>query len=193
MRFSGMVPWFLLLPLACTTEAPKRCGGRLSEAGRCPLAGCLTLRGEYVVTGDRGCFFGFMNDLTGLGSTGADLCIDATSGATGGGTQTYCRRITPNLSIAVRLSSTLHAVPEGFYPCLSATGLRLTTYFPTDCPPVCGNGLIEPGEECEGANLGAPADCAAYFGARRLPTEGVTGTLTCGADCRRDLSGCVLP
>lgn len=181
------------MSVACTTEAPRLCGGRMVLDGRCPKPDCLKLHGEYVVTGDRGCFFGFMNDLTKLGSTGADLCIDATSGATGGGTQTFCRRITPNLTVAVELNSNLHRIPPNFYPCLSAGGLRLTTYFPTDCPPVCGNGILEPGEECDGENLGAPADCSAYLSARGLDSTGVTGSLACTTDCLRDLSGCVIP
>jgi len=184
---------FAVLPLACTTEAPTPCGGRLADGGRCPREDCLRVRGEYVITGDRGCYFGHMNALTDLADTGGEVCVDATTAATGGGTQTYCRRLTPNLTLAVRLSSYAHRVPAGYYPCLSATGTRLTTYFPTDCPPVCGNGLIEPGEECDGTNLGAPADCAYYFAMRQVPAEGVTGTLGCTADCRRDLSGCVFP
>ncbi len=182
------------MSVACTTEAPKLCGGRMVLDGRCPKPDCLKLRGEYVVTGSI-CRqqTEILDDLTKLGSTGADLCIDATSAATGGGTQTFCRRITPNLTIAVELSSTVHRIPPDFYPCLSAGGQRLTTYFPTDCPPICSNGILEPGEECDGAILGAPSDCGAYLSARGLDSTGVTGSLSCTADCRRDLSGCVIP
>lgn len=135
MRSPTLLLLFLAaLPLACTTEAPTPCGGRLADGGRCPRDNCLRVRGEYVITGDRGCFFGYMNDLTDLADTGGDVCVDATSAATGGGTQTYCRRITPNLTLAVRLSSYAHRVPGGYYPCLSSSGQRLTTWFPRDCP-----------------------------------------------------------
>ncbi len=46
----------------------------------------------------------------------------------------------------------------------------------------CGNGVIEPGEQCDGYNL-ASMSCSflGYY----------SGTLTCSSDCRFDTSGCV--
>jgi cysteine-rich repeat protein len=52
-----------------------------------------------------------------------------------------------------------------------------------DTPPVCGNGIREEGEECDGQDLGA-ADCLTFgYDA---------GFLTCDAECRFDDSRCVL-
>ncbi len=48
-------------------------------------------------------------------------------------------------------------------------------------PPVCGNGVREPGEECDGADLGG----------RTCQTQGFDGgTLACNPDCTLDTSGC---
>ncbi|HEY2773212.1 MAG TPA: DUF1566 domain-containing protein [Candidatus Binatia bacterium] len=49
------------------------------------------------------------------------------------------------------------------------------------CTTLCGNGLIDPGEECDGNNL-AGATCV---------TEGsIGGTLVCSPNCLLDTSGC---
>ena len=47
---------------------------------------------------------------------------------------------------------------------------------------VCGNGVIDPGEECDGSNL-ASLDCV------EMGYEG--GNLTCGSDCILDTTDCV--
>jgi hypothetical protein len=49
--------------------------------------------------------------------------------------------------------------------------------------PACGNGLQEPGEDCDGADL-AGLDCVALGGGF------AGGTLACAADCTFDASGC---
>lgn len=49
--------------------------------------------------------------------------------------------------------------------------------------PTCGNGAIDAGEDCDGANFGG-ATCA---------SEGFSsGTIACALDCTFDTSGCVL-
>jgi cysteine-rich repeat protein len=52
------------------------------------------------------------------------------------------------------------------------------------CGPLCGNGLREAPEQCDGAALGGQS-CASLG-------QG-TGTLACGADCTFDTSGCQPP
>src|SRR5262249_23164138 len=50
-----------------------------------------------------------------------------------------------------------------------------------DCPSLCGNGTIDPGEQCDTLALGG-ATCASL---------GFTsGGLTCAKDCTFDTSGC---
>jgi hypothetical protein len=50
-----------------------------------------------------------------------------------------------------------------------------------DCNPVCGNGLLESGEECDGADLGgATCESLGFSG----------GSLACSASCEQDTSGC---
>jgi hypothetical protein len=53
-------------------------------------------------------------------------------------------------------------------------------------PVVCGNGVIEGNEDCDGSNLNASRDCGERYGY-------VGGELKCGADCRYDYSACVAP
>ena len=53
---------------------------------------------------------------------------------------------------------------------------------PIDCPDLCGNGSIDPGETCDGANLGGQS--CLDFGCSG-------GTLACAGDCSAfDTSGC---
>jgi hypothetical protein len=51
---------------------------------------------------------------------------------------------------------------------------------------LCGNGTIDPGEECDGADLDGN-DCEEAYGG----IKGCTGTLGCTSDCRFDGSACV--
>jgi hypothetical protein len=51
-----------------------------------------------------------------------------------------------------------------------------------DVPETCGNGTLDPGEDCDGTELGG-ADCAAAAGLAE-------GTLACDAACAFDVSGC---
>ena len=55
--------------------------------------------------------------------------------------------------------------------------------------PICGDGVIEGFEECDGANLGSPAPtCATYTG---IPTA--TGNLVCNANCTLNGNMCSVP
>jgi hypothetical protein len=52
---------------------------------------------------------------------------------------------------------------------------------------VCGNGIVEPGEDCDGANLGNGTSC------ETIDQGYIRGVLRCGVDCRYDVSSCVRP
>jgi hypothetical protein len=55
--------------------------------------------------------------------------------------------------------------------------------------PVCGDGVIEGLEECDGSDFGTPAPtCATFTG-----NAGATGMLTCNANCTLNGNMCVLP
>jgi len=57
---------------------------------------------------------------------------------------------------------------------------------PSVCAYLCDNGQLDAGEECEGEDLGGQT-CTTIVG-------GYTGgTLACGASCRYDTIGCILP
>lgn len=62
----------------------------------------------------------------------------------------------------------------------------LCTGEPSVCERLCGNGVIDPTEDCEGDNLDGQ-DCTTLG----MSFEG--GTLTCGPACRFDTSQCMLP
>ena len=49
-------------------------------------------------------------------------------------------------------------------------------------PPVCGNGIVEPGEDCDGVELGSETCVDLGF---------LSGTLACAVDCQFDTSACV--
>lgn len=53
-------------------------------------------------------------------------------------------------------------------------------------PAVCGDGVVDLGEECDGADLGG-ATCTS------VPGGYTGGTLACGASCHYDTTACVLP
>jgi hypothetical protein len=59
---------------------------------------------------------------------------------------------------------------------------------PTPSGATCGNGIIDEGEECDGADLD-DNDCEVAYGG----SEGCTGTLGCTPDCRFDGSACSCP
>ncbi|HMJ12512.1 MAG TPA: hypothetical protein VK524_13905 [Polyangiaceae bacterium] len=64
------------------------------------------------------------------------------------------------------------------------------TYDFSSCSlPACGNGVIEPGEYCDGADISFYPTCAAYDPERYAPG----GTIKCLSDCSIDTSGCKLP
>ena len=53
---------------------------------------------------------------------------------------------------------------------------------------VCGNGIAEGSEACDGADLRGRNQCEQYE-----PRIYASGTLTCNAECQFDVSGCTLP
>ncbi len=57
---------------------------------------------------------------------------------------------------------------------------------PSVCVYLCGNGTLDPGEECEGADLNG-ASCAT------VPGGFTGGTLACGGSCQFNTTGCILP
>ena len=63
-----------------------------------------------------------------------------------------------------------------------------------DDPIECGNGIIEPGEQCDGDQLGTMASCAehqaAVHPAFAAGADYTAGEITCRSDCRWDFSGC---
>jgi hypothetical protein len=56
---------------------------------------------------------------------------------------------------------------------------------PTPGSAMCGNGVIDAGEECDGADLDGN-DCEEAYGG----TKGCTGTLACTSDCKFNGSAC---
>jgi hypothetical protein len=52
--------------------------------------------------------------------------------------------------------------------------------------PLCGNGIVEAGEDCDGRDL-QRVTCA-----EATMSPGAVGTLTCNADCTFNVSGCAL-
>jgi len=77
---------------------------------------------------------------------------------------------------------------EGPTPTPGAT----QTPAPTQTPALCGNGVLDPGEECDGANLDGE-DCESLFGGFEEsgddPCSG--STLTCTEDCTFDGRACL--
>jgi hypothetical protein len=64
-----------------------------------------------------------------------------------------------------------------------------------DPSPACGDGIVDPSEQCEDFNL-AGATCAQQFFANSIfgvPTNYASGFLFCGLGCRFNLSNCVPP
>ncbi len=171
---------------ACTTDRSDVCRGRFVENGKCPDPACKKVRARYVLTGTGSCYMGTLHEWSGLETVESTLCVDAVGSASWSVVQTYCRRLTPHLNLAVEFAGSEVRVPEGFFPCLGPSGQRLSTYFPSDCLSVCGNGIIEPGEECDGENLGGPVSCDQWPG-----TGFVAGEVLCTSGCRRDFSDCV--
>jgi hypothetical protein len=70
------------------------------------------------------------------------------------------------------------------------TGLGTTTDYSLEhgssFPGLCGDGFLDPGEDCEGVNLNSKT-CADIAGA------GYTGSLSCTSGCTFSTSGCVAP
>jgi hypothetical protein len=78
--------------------------------------------------------------------------------------------------------------PVGVVPQDSGTSGSDTAVGPGDSGPaaVCGNGALEGGEQCDGANLGG-SDCM------NIGQGFVGGTLACAGNCTLNTGGCVAP
>lgn len=90
----------------------------------------------------------------------------------------------------VTLPASFFAPPGAAAPTPVPTPTPLASASPTPPTPtgggaLCGNGVIDPGEECDGADLDGN-DCEDAYGG----FNGCTGTLACTSDCRFDGSAC---
>jgi len=81
-------------------------------------------------------------------------------------------------------------VPPGWKVCESI-GIPFEWMVPIEC----GNGVIEPGEQCDGDQLGTMPSCSEHqaavhpaFAGDAIYTE---GTITCTTGCWWDFSNCV--
>ncbi len=176
---------------ACTGAPEPTCDGRFTEGGACPDPACQQVRARYLITGRDGCFMGMLGDLSGLAQVDSALCFDARTGgelaadASPAQPQLYCRRVSTHLVQVVELSPQVTRVPEHFEACFSSDGEPLVSFFPSDCSPVCGDGIMEPGEACEPDQTWGLTACEAYF-----PGAGMLGTVSCSLDCTLDFSDC---
>ncbi|MBU1412463.1 hypothetical protein KKC22_13205 [Myxococcota bacterium] len=170
---------------ACTGAPEPPCDGRFAEGGACPDPACQQVRARYLITGRDGCFMGILGDLSGLGQVDSALCFDAHTGGEPTEPQLFCRRLSTHLVQVVELSLQVTRVPEHFEACFSSDGEPLVSFFPSDCSPVCGDGIMEPGEACEPDMTWGLTACEAYF-----PWPGMLGTVSCSLDCTLDFSSC---
>ena len=69
--------------------------------------------------------------------------------------------------------------------CVKSKPICDETYGCVSVPSVCGNGTVEPEEECDGANLGGKT-CDDVF-------AGLVGELRCSDKCKIDASSCMVP
>jgi hypothetical protein len=84
------------------------------------------------------------------------------------------------LDVVPTILDTMGINPTGFPDLLGAS--RHVTLDQPDCfPPLCGDGNVEPGEDCE-PGVPIAEDCTNLGGIR--------GSLDCFADCTYDTSGC---
>lgn len=80
---------------------------------------------------------------------------------------------------------------DGVPPTTTTTTTTTSTSTSSTVPPVCGNGLLEFGEECDGDDFGGlTCDDASPLGAFVGSAGG--GFLTCRSDCTIDASTCVV-
>jgi hypothetical protein len=183
---------------ACSGAPEPPCDGRFTEGGACPDSACRQVRGSYLITGRDGCFLGRLDDLSGLAQVDSALCFDPATGASSEGetpdgagaaqSGLFCRRLSAHLVQVVELSPQVTRVPKHFHPCISDDGEPLLSFFSSDCAPVCGNGIMEPGEACEPDTTWGLTACEAYF-----PGAGVLGAVSCTPDCTLDFSLCRSP
>ena len=132
-------------------------------------------------------------DASGSWTANVDLCINASICGDG------IRNITPGGAEPCEGSDLggSTCIEQGF---LGGGTLRCTSecrFDLGDCETVCGNGEIEPGEQCDGETFsevyydGAPpgaSSCATYS-----PLSYVAGALGCSNTCKIDTSSCVKP
>jgi len=100
----------------------------------------------------------------------------------------YCYFLDQSIFISQKFSlENRDKIPPGWVQC-AALGL-----FDSD-PIECGNGIIEPGEQCDTDQLGTMASCAehqaAVHPAFAADADYTAGEITCRVDCTWDFSGC---
>ncbi|MDG2303111.1 MAG: hypothetical protein P8R42_00430 [Candidatus Binatia bacterium] len=112
---------------------------------------------------------------------------------TGGPTPTPVPGSIPTPGITPTPSPIPTATPDGGGATPTPDGGSTPTPTPGGGGPVCGNGIVEEGENCDGADLGDNETCEEVYGGWNSngPDDCLLGsTLTCGADCQYDGTLC---
>ena len=137
-------------------------------------------------------------------SSGAGFKYDDPSASAGGVRKISYRADVDGGTLTVKLKGPNYSAPTGpvlaldvgltiggaahcgrFVSATRNDGSHIVMRGPTEpCGPLCGNGLHEAPEQCDGAALGGQTCTTLGQG---------TGTLACEADCTFDTSGCQLP
>jgi hypothetical protein len=75
-------------------------------------------------------------------------------------------------------------------PAPTAVATPTPTPRPTAVPPLCGNGIIDPGEECDGANVDEYTCFDLFGGYDPLNDDPCIGEVACTSECKFDGSAC---
>lgn len=102
----------------------------------------------------------------------------------------FCLKLAENIFLSLRFDkNNKDKVPPGWKVCESI-GIPFEWMVPIEC----GNGIIEPGEQCDGDQLGTMASCAEHQAAVHPAFAGdadyTDGEITCTTGCSWDFSGC---